>query len=153
MTEEKKRNGFSKLETSEVPPKPIVPIEEPIIPPEEKKPIETPEERELKSKKLMLKMGFGFAGNAMQTYTDDPDMNLNDDEMQALIEVWEPFLPDMPPWICAAIVTGTVFGKKFLIYRRKHKKKKDEKSKDESKSKPEAGKSKPEAGKVSLEGL
>ena len=143
---------IAKLETVEKPPQKLAPVEETLPPPEGeplKPPKLTPEEIELRSKNLMLKMGFRFAGNAMETYTDDPDMNLDDDELSALIEAWEPFIPDMPPWICAAIVTGTVFGKKFLIYKRKQKKKKEEKPKTKPEDKGKAGKPPAEAGKTS----
>ena len=148
MSEKKeKAMTLSKLESAELPPKTLAPIEEAPSPPEEGKP---PADLEFKSRRLMLKAGFGFAGNALESLTDDSDMNLDDDELNALIEAWEPFIPYMPPWIYAAIITGTIFGKKGLIFMRKRKKKKEEKPKAKAEAEPEA---KTEAGKADLKGL
>lgn len=128
----------SKLEAKELPPQTLPPIETPLEekkPPEEKP--ETPEEAELKSKELMLKWGFNFAGSAMETLANDPEMNLNDEELDALIEVWKPFIPEMPPWACAAIVTGVIFGKRGIMYYEKRHKAKEEKKKEAEKGKLE----------------
>lgn len=135
------------METTEEKPKALIPIEKPSEKKPETPPEEKPEDRELRSKELMLKMGFSFVGSTMETLTDDSEMNLNDDEMEELIEVWKPFIPEMPPWVCAAIVTGVIFGKKGVLWRHKRKKKKPEKPEEKPKEKPKEG------GKPTLKGL
>jgi len=114
----------------ELPPPPEAPEVSPEAAPPEAAPAPPPEVLK-KSNELILRMGFRSAGEIMEALTNDPDMNFDSDELKALVEVWLPFMPGMPAWVSAAIVTATIFGKKIVKHRVKRR---AEKEKEEDKS-------------------
>jgi hypothetical protein len=69
-------------------------------------------------------------GEILGAVLDDQELVLEDEELQALVEVWRPFLPTMPPVVLASIVTMVVWGKKYA----KHAIKKRREPKEEERS-------------------
>lgn len=89
--------------------------------------------------KIMVKGIFQTFGKTLEVLTDDPEMDLDEDELTLLEEAWAPLLPEMPPWMMATIATVAVFSKKGMIFAIKLKKKKDKAAKEKAEGKtPEA---------------
>lgn len=85
--------------------------------------------------KIMVKGIFQTFGKTLEVLTDDPEMDLDEDELTLLEEAWAPLLPEMPPWMMATIATVAVFSKKGMIFAIKLKKKRDKAAKEKAEGK------------------
>jgi len=83
----------------------------PEIPPEMLKKVE-----EI-SKEFILRFGFRSLGEFIAFWTKIEKMKFEEEELSALVAVWSPYLPYIPSWVVAIIVTVVIFGKKVAIYR------------------------------------
>ncbi len=67
------------------------------------------------SSQIMLSIGVKTIGGLLEMFTQIPEMNFTEEEVNQLVNVWSPFVTDVSPLATAIISTTLILGGKTAI--------------------------------------